>query len=201
MTAAGAGFPTDSAQPFFRIPTGSTFAAAMKGLLHTAILRKVLLNAVFAVLSALVPGVLAAQEHQTSQDTVAHDVAVHAEAGHEHAAEGGGAEAHVEEFKAGELIMEHIGDAHSWHLWGHTSLSLPVILWTDKGMEFFSSGKLMDEHHHAKPYTGAHYTYLLQHEKIKVLNADSSVNVDAKVTDFSLTKSAVLHRPPRPLAV
>lgn len=163
----------------------------MKGLLHTAILRKVLLTAVFAVLGALLPGVLSAQEHQTSQDTVAHDGAVHAEAVHDHAAEVGGAEAQVEEFKAGELIMEHIGDAHSWHLWGHTSLPLPVILWTDKGMEFFSSNKLMGEHHEPVAHQGEHYTYLLQHEKIKVLNIDGSENTEAKVTDFSLTKNAI----------
>ncbi len=42
-------------------------------------------------------------------------------------------------FNAGELIMEHIGDSHSWHIVGHTSLPLPVILWTDKGLECFSS--------------------------------------------------------------
>jgi hypothetical protein len=35
----------------------------------------------------------------------------------------------TEKFNPGKLIMEHIADAHTWHLWGHTSLPLPVILW------------------------------------------------------------------------
>ncbi|MBK8340153.1 MAG: F0F1 ATP synthase subunit A [Flavobacteriales bacterium] len=119
-----------------------------------------------------------------STEATAHSTAT----AHEEEAHGS---AHApEKFNAGKLIMEHIGDAHSWHLWGHTSLPLPVILWTDKGMECFSSGKLMDEHHHAVPCQGAHYTYLLEHEKIQAVHTDGSVNETAKLIDFSLTKNA-----------
>lgn len=96
----------------------------------------------------------------------------------------------AEQFNAGELIMEHIGDAHSWHLWGHTSLPLPVILWADAGLECFSSARLMDEHHHPVPYEGRHHTYLLEHEKIKVLDASGRVDANASVLDLSITKNA-----------
>ncbi|MBP7262505.1 MAG: F0F1 ATP synthase subunit A, partial [Bacteroidia bacterium] len=56
-----------------------------------------------------------------------------------HTEESAHAEAHGtdEKFQPGPVIMEHIKDAHDWHLWGHTSVHLPVILYTDKGMEFF----------------------------------------------------------------
>jgi len=33
-----------------------------------------------------------------------------------------------EAFNVTETILDHIKDDHSWHLWGHTSLPLPVIL-------------------------------------------------------------------------
>ena len=47
-------------------------------------------------------------------------------------------------FNVTETILEHIKDDHSWHLWGHTSVSLPVILYTDKGLEVFQFEKLND---------------------------------------------------------
>jgi F-type H+-transporting ATPase subunit a len=34
------------------------------------------------------------------------------------------------DFNVTETILEHIKDDHSWHLWGHTSIHLPVILYT-----------------------------------------------------------------------
>jgi F-type H+-transporting ATPase subunit a len=43
----------------------------------------------------------------------------------------------AEEFNVTETILEHIKDDHSWHLWGHTSIALPVILYSDKGLEIF----------------------------------------------------------------
>src|ERR1700722_4863835 len=47
-------------------------------------------------------------------------------------------------FDAGKLIIEHISDSHEWHVTGEgestIALPLPVILYTDKGVEFFSSG-------------------------------------------------------------
>ena len=42
-------------------------------------------------------------------------------------------------FNVTETILEHIKDDHSWHLWGHTSIALPVILYTPAGFEVFSS--------------------------------------------------------------
>jgi len=45
-------------------------------------------------------------------------------------------------------IMEHIMDAHTWHLWGAghdaVAIPLPVILWTEKGLVTFMG----DEFHH-----------------------------------------------------
>ena len=51
------------------------------------------------------------------------------------------------EFNAGDMIMEHISDAYDIHLWGHTSIPLPVILYTDAGLHVFSSGSF--DHGHA----------------------------------------------------
>ena len=46
-------------------------------------------------------------------------------------------------FNVTETILEHIKDDHSWHLWGHTTIALPVILYTPQGLEVFSSSKLV----------------------------------------------------------
>lgn len=101
------------------------------------------------------------------------------------------AEGHAaKDFDVTETILEHIKDDHSWHLWGHTTLSLPVILYSDKGLEVFSSAKLMDEHHKPAVYAG-NYNYKTIEGKVKVVNADGSIDetATAKVWDFSITKN------------
>ena len=99
-------------------------------------------------------------------------------------------EAHgEEEFKPTEVIMEHIADAHDWHLWGHTSIPLPVILYTDKGFEFFLSSQF---HHGEHDYVGKYYTYrLVDKKKIQVVGAAGEVDKAAskRVWDFSITKN------------
>jgi F-type H+-transporting ATPase subunit a len=99
---------------------------------------------------------------------------------------------HAEEgkFDVTKTILDHIKDDHSWHLWGHTSIPLPVILYSDKGLEVFSSAKLVDEHHAPAVYQG-NYLYKTVEGKMKVVNADGTVDTSAskKVWDFSITKN------------
>jgi F-type H+-transporting ATPase subunit a len=93
-----------------------------------------------------------------------------------------------EKFDPTAAIMEHIADSHYWHLWGHTSLPLPVILITDKGMEAFSSSKF---HHGEDVYAGKYYSYKLVEDKIFAVNASGEVDKAASshVYDFSITKN------------
>ena len=101
-------------------------------------------------------------------------------------------ETHGEEgkFDVAKTILDHIKDDHSWHLWGHTSISLPVILYSDKGIELFSSHNLVDEHHEPAAYQG-NYLYKTFEGKIKVVNAEGSIDEAAtkNVWDFSITKN------------
>lgn len=90
----------------------------------------------------------------------------------------------VEKFKAGKLIMEHISDAHDWHLFGHTHLPLPIILYSDKGLEVFSSSRLA----HEVIYNG----YILDEKNhIKVVDESGNINEEAssKIIDLSITKN------------
>ena len=73
-------------------------------------------------------------------------------------------------FNVTETILEHIKDDHSWHLWGHTSIALPVILYTPQGFDVFSSEKLVDEHHEPVVYKGK-FDYKLVEGKTKIVNA------------------------------
>lgn len=98
-------------------------------------------------------------------------------------------------------IMEHISDAHGWHLWGGghdaVSMPLPVILWTDNGLVVFSSSEFHHdtEGHHIVSKNGMNFVNL--HEKIYQLDTGAehlSYDEKGKVAsvrplDFSITKN------------
>ncbi len=94
------------------------------------------------------------------------------------------------DFNVTETILEHIKDDHSWHLWGHTSIHLPVILYTSKGLEFFSSEKFVDEHHEPVVYHG-NFDYKLIEGKTKIVDANGNIDAAAskQLWDFSITKN------------
>jgi F-type H+-transporting ATPase subunit a len=81
---------------------------------------------------------------------------------------------------AGEMIMEHVKDAHSWHIAGNVAVPLPIIVYSSgHGLSVFCSNKLDD---------GAVYDgYKMDKEHIVFANP----NETAKIWDFSLTKNAV----------
>lgn len=84
-----------------------------------------------------------------------------------------------------EAIMEHIADSHYWPIYKETAIALPVILYTDKGLEVFSS-EVFD--HGKKTYQGK-YTYALIKDKVKPVTASGEVDTTAKVWDFSITRN------------
>ncbi|MFC3560817.1 F0F1 ATP synthase subunit A [Pedobacter jamesrossensis] len=100
--------------------------------------------------------------------------------------EHGSVEHDKEKFEPTKIIMEHIADSHMWHLWGQTSLPLPVILYTNGGLEVFSSGNF---HHGEHDYVGKYNTYRLEEDHVKVVGADGKIDESASVLDFSITKN------------
>jgi len=79
------------------------------------------------------------------------------------------------------IALEHVGDAHSWHLWSEgndaVAVPLPVIIYSStKGLQVFSSSRF--EHGHAS-YNG----YKLEEEKI------ISEDVTESFYDVSITKN------------
>ena len=94
-------------------------------------------------------------------------------------------------FNAGQMIVEHISDSYGWHLWGegHSSVSipLPIILYTDKGLDMFMSSAF---HHGDADVTGKN-TYRLVENKIKIVDEYGLVNEEAskEILDFSITKN------------
>lgn len=101
--------------------------------------------------------------------------------------EGGGAGEAGEKFNPKEVIFEHIKDAHEWHVLGDFSVPLPVILYTDKGLETFSSGHF---HHGHEKYQGNHL-YGVKEGKIQAFKADGTIDEEASksIWDFSITKN------------
>jgi len=131
--------------------------------------------AVFLMLTAFSQTALAQEEHT------------------EHAEKA--AEATEEKFDVSETILEHIGDSHSLHVFGHTHIALPVIVYTDKGVEAFSAAHLEGhgEGHQPAIYKGTNYNYALAKNKIVVVNEAGAIDEAATKTlyDFSITKNVV----------
>ena len=102
----------------------------------------------------------------------------HAISGTQHAEEAG-----PEEFNPGDFILDHIKDAHEWHITEFKgkpiSIPLPVILYSkSQGWQFFMSGKL--EHGHAS-YKG----FRLEtngDNKGKIVEEDGTLPLDLSIT-------------------
>jgi len=90
-----------------------------------------------------------------------------------------------EKFDPKPVILEHIGDSHYWPVIKDIALPLPVILYTDKGLEVFSS-QVFD--HGKATYQGKN-KYQLIEDKVKVIDDAGQVNEKAKVYDFSITRN------------
>ena len=92
-----------------------------------------------------------------------------------------------------EAIFEHIGDSHMWHLGlplvKQIELPLPIIVFTDKGLEVFSSSKFISENNEGASYQGKNYTYLLVKDKVKIADAAGKVDETKKVYDFSIASN------------
>jgi F-type H+-transporting ATPase subunit a len=95
-----------------------------------------------------------------------------------------------EKINTKEVILDHVSDSYGWEYLGHSKLPLPVILYTDKGLEVFSSNKLANEHHESVDYVGKNtYRVNAESHKVQIVNADGTINKEAKLYDFSITKN------------
>lgn len=101
-------------------------------------------------------------------------------------------EATPKKFNAGHLIMEHVSDAHSWHILTlgegsghekHITVHLPVIIYSKtKGLQVFSSSNFVNhETHQLQEYNG----YILEEEKIH------STDEQESFYDLSITKNVL----------
>ena len=92
---------------------------------------------------------------------------------------------HTEEeaFDPGKMIIEHVIDAHDWHILSigdtHVSIPLPIILYSDSKLDMFSSSKF---HHGHESYKG--YKLELEGEnKGKIVNeATGELPLDLSIT-------------------
>ena len=103
--------------------------------------------------------------------------------GHEHEAKDAHNAVHEEQkMDPGKMILDHISDAHDWHLWGHTSIPLPVIIYTQsQGLTVFSSARFNHGH---DAYSG-----FKLNEKNQVVWENAAVT--ESIYDFSITKNVL----------
>lgn len=119
-----------------------------------------------------------------------------------------GTVSHEEEFNAAEVILEHVKDAHEWHIvttkdGQHISVPLPVILYSKhSGFHAFMSSRLAHGHNY-KGFEIGHGTILLEKgegEKVKKNIDGKIIEVDAHgelvqaglPLDFSVTKNVFM---------
>jgi len=106
-----------------------------------------------------------------------------------------------EDFKAGDMIVEHIIDAHDWHILSyddfHLTIPLPVILWHDGQLHTFMSSKFHHGHddymgfglapegeHKGKVVRTLQDRFLTEHVIVQDSNQDLPL-------DFSITKNVL----------
>jgi len=79
-----------------------------------------------------------------------------------------------EPFNAKEMIMHHVKDAHEFHIveWNNEpiSISLPIILWTNKGLTTFSSSEFHHDDSGLQIAEKSGNKFVKLHEKIYQLN-------------------------------
>lgn len=94
-------------------------------------------------------------------------------------------------FNAGDMIIEHVTDAHSWHVIGDFSIPLPVILYSkEHGLMMFCSSKFKEGEVY-KADNSSPFGLKVEGNKIVVANADGTTNKEetAKLWDLSITKN------------
>jgi len=134
-----------------------------------------------------------AQDHSHGSDSSHHEAAAteieHADAtAHSHETTDGHHNPAEEKFNAGKMILEHVADAHDWHIAGHLSIPLPVIIYAPGlGLDIFSSARF--EHGHAT--VSSKQLYRLENQHIVVVNEDNTPNEEktAAIYDLSITKN------------
>lgn len=103
-----------------------------------------------------------------------------------------------EPFNAGEMIINHVVDNYEIHVADHVVIPLPIILYSDNGLDIFSSGSF---YHGDSAYkAGSGNTYMMDHGKIIMIDpAGTKIgevkslmgNTEGMATflDFSITKN------------
>ena len=87
------------------------------------------------------------------------------------------------------MIIEHISDSHEWHiceLHGKAvAVPLPVIIYSNKGFDFFLSNKFEEGKVEGK------YNYALEHNHIIAVDeaGKKDETATASFIDFSITKN------------
>lgn len=123
-----------------------------------------------------------------------------AQHGHEETGEKPQEESHGETkshgFEPGEFVIEHVLDAHDWHIVSfgdkHISIPLPVILYSEnpelhngKSFNVFMSSKF---HHGHDDYNGFRLSHS-DENKGKIVEVDAQGHVMGRPLDFSITKA------------
>ena len=100
----------------------------------------------------------------------------------------------AEKLNAGKVIMEHIADSHGWHLWGHTEIPLPVIIYSKaRGLTMFMSSEFEHGHRAYEGFKLGEGKVVAVNETAPVPAEETTVNeeITAGMYDISITKNVM----------
>ena len=145
-------------------------------LFNSSLVRKMVATVILSTFSIV--SAFSSHANDAGAETHVNSEAGHSTAHNEHAK--------PEKYDPGKMIIDHIADAHDWHLWGEghdaVSISLPVIIYTkSQGLVNFSSARF--EHGHAA------YEGFELNEKGVIVWADKA-NTEV-IYDISITKNVL----------
>ena len=86
-------------------------------------------------------------------------------------------------------ILHHIADSYEWHLWGNTSIPLPVILYTEGNLDIFMSSGF---HHGESKVIKGNRIYKIDHHHIVEENDKKIINISITKNVASMILSALL---------
>ena len=90
-------------------------------------------------------------------------------------------DAHTKTFDPVEIIMHHVSDANEFHILGHTSLPLPVIIYNKDKKNWFTVMSSVFHAHHGEGTVEAD-GYKMEHSRVHPIDG-------SHIIDFSITKN------------
>ena len=92
-------------------------------------------------------------------------------------------DAHTKTFDPVEIIMHHVSDANEFHILGHTSLPLPVIIYNKDKKNWFTVMSSVFHAHHGEGTVEAD-GYKMEHSRVHPIDGSHIIDFSIRIDNF-----------------